>query len=311
MQGVQTDEVSTKNSTVQTKSTVHLDFYTVGVYYCFKGDDIMNSSFYKAEADELLAINNRKSDFVKITLVTFLVSIACTVPRVLISNSIIDSIIALLLNLATTIIISPMIGYLLSRTAYKVYCKKDIDINDLFTDYSKFTDIVLYSFFTNIIILLGILLFIVPGIMLTYSYRLGYSIMIDEPGISFNDAMKKSKEMMKGHRFELFKLDFSFWGWLTLSFLTCGILLLWVQPRMHVAEMVFYARLKKELYGEDINGITESDAPVDNNSSPISFEDAYEPTAYEPVAEADALPEYQAPACEPVDDECAEAETEE
>lgn len=269
----------------------------------------MNSSFYKAEADELLAINNRKSDFAKITLVTFLVSIACTVPRVLISNSIIDpiidSIIASLLNLATTIIISPMIGYLLSRTAYKVYCKKDIDINDLFTDYSKFTDIILYSFFINIIILLGILLFIVPGIMLTYSYRLGYCIMIDEPGISFNDAMKKSKEMMKGHRFELFKLDFSFWGWLTLSLLTCGILLLWVQPRMHTAEMVFYARLKKELYGEEVNPYPAESAPADNSSIPAGLANNY-CAACEPAAEA----EPQAIGYEPVSCEADKDEAE-
>ena len=177
-----------------------------------------------------------------------------------------------------------MFSYLLQRTAYRVYCKKDIDVGDLFKDYSKFSDVILYNLVTGILTLLGTLLFIVPGIMISYSYTLGNFIMIDEPDISFEDAMKKSKEMMKGHRWELFKLDFSFAGWFILSIFTLGILTAWIQPRMYTAHMVFYARLKKELYGEDINGITESDAPVDNNSIPVSFEGAYGPTAYEPVA---------------------------
>lgn len=264
----------------------------------------MNSSFYKAEADELLAINNRESAFVKIVLIATLVSLVIAAPSRLITEPIIATALSFL-GMLISIIIAPMIEYLLKRTAYKVYCKKDIDVGDLFKDYSKFSDIVLYSFFTNIIILLGILLFIVPGIMLSYSYRLGYFIMIDEPGISFNDAMKKSKEMMKGHRFELFKLNFSFFGWFILSIFTLGILMLWVEPRMYTAEMVFYARLKKELYGEEVNPYPAESTPADNSSIPAGFANNY-CDACEPAAEA----EPQAIGYEPVSCEAYEVQEE-
>ena len=73
-----------------------------------------------------------------------------------------------------------------------------------------------------------------------------YYIMLDDPKISANDARKKSMEMMQGHRWELFCLLFSFVGWLLLSILTLGILLLWVQPYMEVAVAEFYRNLKGE-----------------------------------------------------------------
>lgn len=242
----------------------------------------MNSKSYKTKADELLAINDRKSDFVKITLIVLVVSVGFS----LAANTT-TSLISIPLSLLASFIITPMASFLLQRTAYKVYCNKDIDINDLFTDYSKFSDVVLYNLVSAVIVLFATLLFIIPGIMISYSYMLGNFIMVDEPDIPFEDALKKSKEMMKGHRFELFKLDLSFAGWIILEILTLGILTLWVQPRLETAHMVFYARLKKELYGEEVNGITESNAPVDNNSIPAGYENYYnsviDPAACEPV----------------------------
>ena len=128
-------------------------------------------------------------------------------------------------------------------------------------DFSKILDVILYNLITIALTMLGMILFIIPGIIIGLSLSMGYFIMADEPEISFSDALKKSREMMKGHLWEFFKLQFSFFGWYILIALTLGILSLWVTPRIETANMVFYARLKKELYGEDVGSVTDESAP--------------------------------------------------
>ncbi|MCF0164738.1 MAG: DUF975 family protein, partial [Bacteroidales bacterium] len=60
------------------------------------------------------------------------------------------------------------------------------------------------------------------------------------------DTIRLSKNMMKGHKWELFVLQLSFIGWILLSLLSLGIGLLWVIPYMQVAEAHFYEDVKAE-----------------------------------------------------------------
>ena len=46
-----------------------------------------------------------------------------------------------------------------------------------------------------------------------YSYSLGTYIMADVPETGINASIRRSKEVMKGRRMELFGLEFSFLGW--------------------------------------------------------------------------------------------------
>ncbi|MBO7150371.1 MAG: DUF975 family protein, partial [Clostridia bacterium] len=57
------------------------------------------------------------------------------------------------------------------------------------------------------------LLFIIPGIIKSYSYSMTYYILRDNPGMPASEAIRCSKEMMDGHKWELFCLHFSFIGW--------------------------------------------------------------------------------------------------
>jgi uncharacterized membrane protein len=64
------------------------------------------------------------------------------------------------------------------------------------------------------------LLFIIPGIIKSFSYALTPYILKDNPDLKFNSAITKSREMMNGHKLELFTLYLSFIGWYLLIFLT-------------------------------------------------------------------------------------------
>ena len=94
----------------------------------------------------------------------------------------------------------------------------------------------LYTFFWS-------LLFIIPGILAAYSYRMALFVRIDRPQLSCSAAIKVSRNLMDGHRLELFVLDLSFIGWWLLVLLTFGFLTPFVMTYQKVAEAVFYEYL--------------------------------------------------------------------
>ena len=108
----------------------------------------------------------------------------------------------------------------------------------------------------TLFVFLWTLLFIIPGIVKGYSYAMTYYILADHPEMSANDAITRSREMMRGHKWQLFCLHFSFIGWILLSVITCGILFIWVVPYMQQADAEFYENIK----GEDNKPSEESDA---------------------------------------------------
>lgn len=89
-------------------------------------------------------------------------------------------------------------------------------------------------------IFLWTLLLIVPGIMAVYSYSLSVYILNDNPGITANEAIFRSKKIMYGHRWRLFCLQLRFIGWTFLCYLTAGIGFFWLAPYVQVAVARFY-----------------------------------------------------------------------
>lgn len=75
---------------------------------------------------------------------------------------------------------------------------------------------VLLVFEPNIGILVmvaAMVLMFVLMIRATYRYRLATYIMADAPETGINAAIRRSKEIMKGRKMELFSLEISFMGW--------------------------------------------------------------------------------------------------
>jgi uncharacterized membrane protein len=105
---------------------------------------------------------------------------------------------------------------------------------------TKFIATLLVSLYT----FLWSLLFIIPGIIKSYSYAMTPYILLDRPELSATDAIKESEKMMDGHKMDLLILDLSFIGWILLTALTCGILTFYVEPYMMATRTAFYLELK-------------------------------------------------------------------
>ncbi len=93
------------------------------------------------------------------------------------------------------------------------------------------------------------LLFIIPGIIAQCRYAMTFFILADNPTISASDAMKKSKEMMDGHKLELFFLELSFFWWYILGIITFGLAMIYVAPYVETTIAIYYERLKAEQQG--------------------------------------------------------------
>lgn len=127
----------------------------------------------------------------------------------------------------------------------KLIRKEKVELGELFSGFkNNFIDGFLLALLNGLFIFLWSLLFIIPGIVKTYSYAMSYYILAENPQLSQAEARKASIEMMKGNRFRLFCLELSFIGWMILSVFTFGILLFWVAPYMQAARAAFYEDLK-------------------------------------------------------------------
>lgn len=131
---------------------------------------------------------------------------------------------------------------------YDIVCNRPLYYKRLFCGFTngflKAINVFCTQLLIGIFVLLWALLLIVPGIMKAFSYSMSLYILIDHPEYSPLEAIKKSNEMMYGHRMELFILELRFIPWLLLIIVTLGVALIWVVPYMTTACSEFYLQLK-------------------------------------------------------------------
>ena len=102
-------------------------------------------------------------------------------------------------------------------------------------------------FLRDLFVFLWSLLFIIPGIIKLYEYRMMPYLIAENPNMTYKEAFAKSKQMMMGNKWDAFVLDLSFLGWFILNTLTCGILgLFYVNPYYFATDANLYRAIKKD-----------------------------------------------------------------
>ena len=112
--------------------------------------------------------------------------------------------------------------------------------SDLFARFGIWHKGVWMSLVMSFFVFLWSLLFIIPGIIAVYRYAMVPYLIAEFPDLSVMDAMRESKRLMKGNKWRLFCLGFSFIGWVILVCLTFGIGFFWLEPYMQAANAAFY-----------------------------------------------------------------------
>ena len=102
-------------------------------------------------------------------------------------------------------------------------------------------------FLKDLFVSLWSLLFIVPGLIKSYSYRMVPYIITDHPELSPTETINLSRQMMNGHKWHAFCYDLSFIGWFILTVLTLGILgVFWTEPYKDSSDAALYLAIKGE-----------------------------------------------------------------
>ena len=133
------------------------------------------------------------------------------------------------------------LGY--AQFLLKQYNRANFEVKDLFSQFERFGQAFLQRFLRILYTSLWSLLFIIPGIVKSYAYAMTPFIMAENPEMTASEAITASKEMMDGHKGELFTLDLTFIGWDLLCLLTLNIGHLWLNPYKNAAYAVFYKDL--------------------------------------------------------------------
>jgi uncharacterized membrane protein len=122
--------------------------------------------------------------------------------------------------------------------------QEDIRYERLFEGYKDFIRTFLMEFLFTIAILIGFLLFIIPGIILSVGLCMAPFILKDDKDISAMDALMKSWQLTQGHKMKLFWLGLSFIGWIILSFFTLGIGFFLLVPYIEATFAHYYEDIK-------------------------------------------------------------------
>lgn len=122
----------------------------------------------------------------------------------------------------------------------------------LFSEFHRFGTGFMMQLLRGVYTFLWSLLFVIPGIYAAYGYSMTPYILLENPEMTANEAITKSKELMDGNRWRLFCLEFSFIGWsLVVVLFTFGIGIFWLVPYMEASFASFYREIKAEKYGRE------------------------------------------------------------
>ncbi len=99
-------------------------------------------------------------------------------------------------------------------------------------------------FFRDLYTVLWCLLFIIPGIVKSYEYRMIPYLLTEYPEMPRGEAFARSRALMNGQKWKTFVLDLSFIGWDILSLMSLGLLgLFYVGPYKNMTDAALYEAL--------------------------------------------------------------------
>lgn len=170
-----------------------------------------------------------------------------------------------------------IIGIFAMPISYSLICSfvdinngKDIKIGDVFEGYNKLGLSLKFIGLTLVIelfVFFWSLLFIIPGIVKTYSYSAAVYIYLADPKKGILECISESRRIMYGHKTERFVLDLSFIPNILLIIITFGIYSIYFIPYQAVTLARYYQLLL--LYEANVinDGDVMSDSDNNNDSN--------------------------------------------
>lgn len=120
-------------------------------------------------------------------------------------------------------------------------------LGTLFSRFNQMKSAICASLLIFLYVFIGIIFFFIPGIIISYQYSMTFNVLAENPTLTARQAMRRSKEIMRGNKWRYFCLNVSFIGWELLCIVTLGVASLWVIPYKRAAYAVFYREIGAEV----------------------------------------------------------------
>lgn len=123
--------------------------------------------------------------------------------------------------------------------------KEDTPIRDVLYAFDNgYMNAVKILFMRNLKTFLWSLLFIIPGIVKAYEYRMIPYLLAENPELTSEEAFRLSRELMDGQKWNAFVLDWSFIGWHVLSAISFGLVaIFYANPYICLTDAALYDTL--------------------------------------------------------------------
>ncbi len=136
---------------------------------------------------------------------------------------------------------SLMLAVLTAGYAYyalRVSRGQEAGFGELFDGFGIFFKIIGLNIVMGVFIALWGLLLIVPGIVAAYRYSMALFILMDDPDTPIMECIRRSKEITRGHKGQLFVLELSFIGWTLLCIIP--FVSIFVNPYYQITRANYY-----------------------------------------------------------------------
>jgi len=158
----------------------------------------------------------------------------------------------IVLSLSPTNVLLNMVVFCLSayiQVGIALYCLeiykgKNVGLETIFSRFNGFKPIIFILIYT-LIVFLGLILLVVPGIILGLMYSQIFFILADDPDIGVIEAFNLSNKMMKNNMWQFFMLNLEALLYFIAGVFTFFIWWIWLLPRYSIAYAGFYEELKK------------------------------------------------------------------
>ena len=136
---------------------------------------------------------------------------------------------------------------------------------DLMDGFSVFLKAIVIWLIVGIMVYFGSMLFIVPGLILGYTYTMAPRLLLDHPDWGPIRCLGESRRLMRGHRWEFFQLRLSLLFWTIMK--VFPVTSVFAEPYIGLCETVFYLERTADKSLPNRPGAPNSDQPPDGSGS--------------------------------------------
>ena len=158
--------------------------------------------------------------------------------------SLVLSLIPFVGSIANAIIVTPAFALSIVRVYLNITSNAMPSAGDALCGFDDFWSAFKVNFLVGLFTFLWSLLFVIPGIIKSYSYSMSMYILAENQGKAALECINESKLMTNGYKMDLFVLSLSFIGWALLGVITFGIAFIWVIPYINATYANAYNSLK-------------------------------------------------------------------